>query len=79
MEVTMVHPDNKEQKVVVAHEQQYTAYKKMGFEDVPEKQKDNLKAAKTPAVKVEPAVDAPKETPEDAHSPNVFNHKKETK
>lgn len=64
MEVTMYHPDNKEGKVLVTSAQQYAGYIKMGFVDAPEKGKDDLKAASTPALKAEPTADASKDVPE---------------
>lgn len=41
MEVTMFHPNDPKNKVVVTNDQQYAGYKKMGFQDAPEnEQKD---------------------------------------
>lgn len=68
MEVTLVHPDNKDGKVVVTNQIQYDAFKARGFVDVAEKESKDLKAAETQGLKAHPMADASKETP--------FNQKK---
>ncbi len=64
MEVTLVHPQNPDGKVVVTNQIQYDAFKSRGFVDVKTDKKDDLEAAQTPALRAHPTADASKETPE---------------
>lgn len=60
MEVTLVHPDNEDQKVKVTNQIQYDAFKARGFVDVAEDKKKDLKAAQTPSLQAKPEADASK-------------------
>lgn len=61
MEVTLVHPDNKDGKVVVTNQIQYDAFKARGFVDVKESESKDLKAAKTSGLQAKPEADASKD------------------
>lgn len=49
MEVTMVHPDNPEQKIIATHPQQVTAYRNQGFveEEAPKEKSAHKEAEQT--------------------------------
>lgn len=67
MEVTLVHPKNKDQKVVVTNQVQYDAFKKQGFVDVPNKKSDVKEAQSKPLAT----------KPEDAAQKSVEESKKQ--
>lgn len=64
MEVTLVHPENKDQKVLVKNKIQYDAFLARGFVQAAEDEKKDVKAAQSPALKANPTADASKDEPQ---------------